>query len=214
MEVVDVSIDISRLYHFWICSLACSSFDRGSNWALRAFAKSCHDTHGRTPNSLAVLILALIHISAPLDIRVATTSQKSSSGTLLKQIQCNISVNHVVATGCLIPENFLGASKFLSVKGLAESPPPTIAVGTVPTGLVLLFSCYLQWHCQCSSPFSMNWFFQGWSSHPQHTWLGQGYLWTLSPELLALQGVLQDISLSFDVIDPQDLPERSSLLAH
>ena len=124
--------------NFRICSLARSSFDRGSNWALRAFSKACHDTHGRTPNSSATLILALIQVSAPPYIRVATTSHKSASGTLLRRIQRDISVNHVVATGCLIPENFPGASRFLSVKGRPESPPPTVVVGTVMAGLALL----------------------------------------------------------------------------
>ena len=125
---------------FQICSRARSSFNRSSNWALRAFSNACHDTHGWTPNSSAALILALIHVSAPPDIQVATTSHKSSSGTLLRRIQCDISVNHVIAARCLIPENFPGASKFLSVKGRPESPPPTVAVGTVTAGLVLLFA--------------------------------------------------------------------------
>ena len=44
----------------------------------------------------------------------------------------------MVAAGCLSTENFPGASKFLSVKGLAESPPPTIAVGPLPAGLALV----------------------------------------------------------------------------
>ena len=44
----------------------------------------------------------------------------------------------MVTTGCLIPEIFLGASKFLSINGLDESPPPTIAIDTTPTGLALL----------------------------------------------------------------------------
>ena len=115
--------------NFRICSLARSSFDRGSNWALRAFPKACHDTHGRTPNSSTALILALIQVSTP---------HKSALGTLLRRIQHDISVNHVVAAGCLIPENFPGASRFLSVKGRPESPPPTVVVGTVMAGLALL----------------------------------------------------------------------------
>ena len=49
-------------------------------------------------------------------------------------------VNHVVAAGCLIPENFLGASKFLSVKGRPESPPPIVAIGTITVGLALLLA--------------------------------------------------------------------------
>ena len=51
----------------------------------------------------------------------------------------NIFVNHVVATGCLSPESFLVASRFLGVNGLPESPPPTMAIGTIPVGLVLFF---------------------------------------------------------------------------
>ena len=43
----------------------------------------------------------------------------------------------MVTAGCLIPENFPGASRFLSVKGRPESPPPTVVVGTVMAGLAL-----------------------------------------------------------------------------
>ena len=44
----------------------------------------------------------------------------------------------MVIVGCLIPKNFPGASKFLSVNGLTESPPLTVAIGTVPPSLALL----------------------------------------------------------------------------
>ena len=44
----------------------------------------------------------------------------------------------MVATKRLIPENFLGASKFLSVKGVAKSPSPTVFIGPIPVGLALL----------------------------------------------------------------------------
>ena len=54
--------------------------------------------------------------------------------------QRDISVNHRVAAGCLIPENFPGASRFLSVKGRPESPPPTVVIGTIMAGLALLFA--------------------------------------------------------------------------
>ena len=36
------------------------------------------------------------------------------------------------------PGNFPGASRFLSVKGRRESPPPTVVAGTVMAGLALL----------------------------------------------------------------------------
>ena len=124
---------------FWIYSLARSSFDKGSNQALRVFANICHESHGRTLNSSSMHNFVLIQLSTPPDIRVANTSHRSSSRTLLRRIQCDISVNHVVTTGCLSPKSFLGASKFLSVKGLAESPPPTIAIRPTPIGLALLF---------------------------------------------------------------------------
>ena len=35
-------------------------------------------------------------------------------------------------------KSFLDASIFLSVMGLIESPPPTVAIGIVPTGLAML----------------------------------------------------------------------------
>ena len=44
----------------------------------------------------------------------------------------------MVAAGCLILENFVGASKFLSMNGLPKSPLSTIAISTVPIGLALL----------------------------------------------------------------------------
>ena len=69
---------------------------------------------------------------------MATTSHKSALGTFLRRIQHDISVNHVVAARYLIPENFPGASRFLSVKGRLESPPPTVVVGTIMAGLALL----------------------------------------------------------------------------
>ena len=34
----------------------------------------------------------------------------------------------------------MGASKFLSMKGLLESPSPIVAIGTVTIGLALLFA--------------------------------------------------------------------------
>ena len=125
---------------FRICSRACSSFDRGSNWALTAFSNAFHDPHGRTPKSSAALIIALIQVNAPPDMWVATTSHTSSSRILLRRIQCDTYVDHVVVAGCLIPENFPGASKFLSVKGLPKSHPSIVAIGTVPVGLALLLA--------------------------------------------------------------------------
>ena len=44
----------------------------------------------------------------------------------------------MVAAGCLIPKNSLGAYKILSVNGLSEPPPPIVVVGPIPVGLALL----------------------------------------------------------------------------
>ena len=46
----------------------------------------------------------------------------------------------MVAIGCLIPENLLGASKFLRVKSLVKSTPHIVAVGSVLIGLALLLA--------------------------------------------------------------------------
>ena len=71
-------------------------------------------------------------------ILAATTSQRSLLGTLDRRIQRDISVNQVVAAGVPLPENFPGASRFLSVNGLLGSPPLTDIAGSQPASLVLL----------------------------------------------------------------------------
>ena len=70
--------------YFRICSLARFFFDRGSNFdsnfdrGLSAFSNACHDIHGWNPNLSIALILASIQNIAPPNMRVATTSHKSS----------------------------------------------------------------------------------------------------------------------------------------
>ena len=44
----------------------------------------------------------------------------------------------MVTTGCLILENFPGASKLLSMNGLLESPHPAIAVSIVLASMALV----------------------------------------------------------------------------
>ena len=97
METVDVRVDVPCLHQLPDLFSCLFLLGQRLKLGLEGLSKACHDTHGWTLNSLVVLILALIQVSAPPDIRVATTPHKSSSGTLLRGIQCDISVNHVAA---------------------------------------------------------------------------------------------------------------------
>ena len=105
-EAVYINVDIARLYQLpdlFFCMLLfwqrfrlgleglCKDLPCGPLLYIQFFcyAQFCIDPGKHTPNHPG-----------------ATTSHRSLSGTLLRRIQCDISINHVVTTDCLILENF------------------------------------------------------------------------------------------------------------
>ena len=91
-------------------------------------------------------------------------------------------------------------------EGFAESPPPILAVGTVLPGLALLLATVS--NGTTGIILLLNVLVLPGVELVAMTHLVWSRLFLeLESRALAGQGVLQDICLSFNIIDPQDLPE-------